>query len=404
MALIKKFVNSVTLSYYYFAINEVINHAAALTFYFLLSFIPILLLSTIFIRTFLSGYPFIESDFFDLINKIDPELMKYFMKVKLLDIEHSINFGVLGFISLSLSSVLFTRSILRAFNIIYTTPKSKIILGFFMPFILNFFTIIFIIFFILAKIIIEILVGYITVPLLSEYLNMLKSFMGNTLFPIIAITLITTIYYISLSWKRISTMTAIIGGFLFTFSIFVVNILFYKVFSLAKYNLIYGSLGTLIFSLFWLYVVFLLFMFFAQFTYVIYNYDFLMLRIFVENLLGSNSFITKLVLNGRSYITNKYCLEYKVDEILIMGRTVYYDTYLICEGMVQLLRGSEEVGIFNAKDILFLDKYKTEENEDIKIRILEDTIALRIGTKDLDRIVHVSKGVRDIMIERAFSI
>ena len=129
-----------------------------------------------------------------------------------------------------------------------------------------------------------------------------------------------------------------------------------------------------------------------------------MLRIFVENLLGSNSFITKLVLNWRSYITNKYCLEYKVDEILIVGRTVYYDTYLICEGMVQLLRGSEEVGIFNAKDILFLDKYKTEENEDIKIRILEDTIALRIGTKDLDRIVHVSKGVRDIMIERAFSI
>ena len=250
-----------------------INHAAALAFYFLLSVMPSLLLIIITAKKLLVIYPDFTLKMLDYIESINPTLTNFINSTNILNTKGDINYSYVGVFSLILAASLFFKALIRAFDIICKGTNRGFIMGFFIPYIYTLISVIFIIVITIIQIgshiYINFLFDFIPFRLPKSVYFVIEGFF----IPTVIIAVATFLTYYTLSFKTIGIKTSFYGSLLFSLLFYITNILFNKLYNPSFYNYLYGSIGYIIILLVWLYIAFILFLYFADFSYNFSHYD-----------------------------------------------------------------------------------------------------------------------------------
>jgi membrane protein len=249
-----------------------INHAAALAFYFILSIMPSLLLIVISAKKLLTIYPDFTLKILEYIGNINPSLSNFINSTNILSTEGDIKYRYVGIFSLILAASLFFKALTRSFDIICKSMKKGFITGFFFPYIYTIISVILIILMafihIGSQIYINFFFDFMPLNILKTIHFLIESFFIPTFF----IFITTFVSYYALSFKSIGLKSSLYGSLWFSLFLYFINILFKELYNPSFYNYLYGSIGYIIILLIWLYTIFILFLYFAAFSYNFKHY------------------------------------------------------------------------------------------------------------------------------------
>ncbi len=250
-----------------FVVDTCMSHAAALSFYVVLSIIPLLFV-LISVGSYIVGS---TSSFFPYIISI----LKQFMPDISPAVTHDVGtllqkrgaIGVLGFIFLLFSSDLALLEAKRSLDVIFRLEKRKnplfikgksmlvIVIG---GVVVSFLFIITPIFKVLIKL---------DLPLLSTTLYVIAQVLSSRIFAFFMIFLLFTSAYYFLPSKRIDRKYIIIAGGITTILWTVVRVLFsWYLTHHSGINIVYGSIAAIIVTILWVYYTSLIFLFSAEFV------------------------------------------------------------------------------------------------------------------------------------------
>lgn len=248
--------------------NGDVNQAAAMAFYSILSAIPLFILTIIFAGYFFSSYPNVSEDIIDAIRGFNP----YFSEKLLTQLgqierkKHLLGWaGLLGLVGLS--SMIF-NSMETALNIIFRSRKRR---NYFISKLLAFSMI-------PAGWIIgsvSLIISYAAALLvkqsveIAEGLNISLGFMSGALLRYVVPYLITVIFfyfiYRIIPSNKIRPAVALGGSALFALLMEIAKQLFtWYIANYTRYNVIFGSLGTIVILFIWAFYVALIFLFCAE--------------------------------------------------------------------------------------------------------------------------------------------
>ncbi len=250
-----------------FVTDTCLSHAAALSFYVVLSIIPLLFV-LISVGSYIVGS---AHRFFPYIISILKQFMPDISPAAVNDVGNLLKkrgtIGVLGFIFLLFSSDLALLEAKRSLDVIFRLEKRKnplfikgksmlvIIVG---GIVVSFLFIITPIFKVLIKL---------DLPLISTTLYVIAQILSSRIFAFFMIFLLFTSAYYFLPSKRIDRKYTIIAGGITTVLWTAVRVLFswYLAYH-SKINIVYGSLAAIIVTILWIYYTSLIFLFSAEFV------------------------------------------------------------------------------------------------------------------------------------------
>ncbi|TYB36238.1 MAG: hypothetical protein FXF49_00810 [Flexistipes sinusarabici] len=290
----KRILARIYLSIHYFFANKLMNFAANLTFFFLLSFIPMLLIISV-VLTNLPVPAEITSEIIKTIKSINPDLIGYILKsagdTHILT-KNALNFGIFGAVSLFLTSLLFVRALKAAFSVIFSKKDQKWgFLNFFIPVIMEIMALIMLIAVIALKIILNIVSKFFDKSFLQDFTFIINALENIVYMPIVILLAISWLSYFLMSRGGINLKVSLYSSIGFCISLYLLNIVFTNIFDMAFYSLIYGSLGTLIFGLLWLYILFCLFLFWGEFGYVFERVRWITIKMYIESKITETNII-----------------------------------------------------------------------------------------------------------------
>lgn len=263
-SIIKKILGALFLSVHYFGKNNLILNAGALTFYFIISLVPVFLIILTISNIIAISNEEIILDILGSMKNLNPVAISVLYGI----IENSKNinifsFGISGVISILLTSLLFSKSLNISFIKILEIKQKKLT-GVLVPFILNILglTVLLLALFIKIGLLIinKFLFKYVNIDL--DYIVALLS--NLLMAPKLLVFLIIFLSYQILSNKKFSFKISLFITLLFSISVYLLNKLYFAFISINYYKAIYGQIGLLIFSLYWLYLIFISYLFFAQ--------------------------------------------------------------------------------------------------------------------------------------------
>jgi membrane protein len=250
-----------------FVADTCMSHAAALSFYVVLSVIPLLFV-LISVGSYIVGstnsfFPYIISILKQFIPDISPAVINDVGTL----LQKRGTIGVLGFIFLLFSSDLALLEAKRSLDVIFRLEKRKnplfikgksmlvIIVG---GIAVSFLFIITPIFKVLIKL---------DLPLLSTTLYVIAQILSSRIFAFFMIFLLFTAAYYFLPSKRIDRKYIIIAGGITTILWTAVRVLFsWYLTHHSRINIVYGSLAAIIITILWVYYTSLIFLFSAEFV------------------------------------------------------------------------------------------------------------------------------------------
>ena len=248
--------------------NGDVNQAAAMALYSILSAIPLFILTIIVTGYFFSSYPNVSEDIIDAIRGFNPYFSEKFL-AQLVQIErkkHLLGWtGLLGLVGLS--SMVF-NSMETALNIIFCSRKKR---NYFVSKLLAFSMI-------PAGWIIgsvSLIISYMAALLvkqsveIAEGLNISLGVMSGALLRYAVPYLITVIFfyfiYRIIPADKIRPAVALTGSALFALLMEIAKQLFtWYIANYTRYNVIFGSLGTMVILVIWAFYVALIFLFCAE--------------------------------------------------------------------------------------------------------------------------------------------
>ncbi len=251
---------------------SLINHGAALAFYFLLSIMPSLLLIIISAKKLLTIYPDFTTKLLDYIENINPSLSNLIESTNTIVTKGDINYSYIGIFSLILASSLFFKALTRSFDIICKSVTKGIITGFILPYIYTIFSVVLIILIALIQVASQLYLHYFFDFIPFKTPKIIYFIIEGFFIPTCLVFVTTFITYYSLSFKSIGINASFYGSLLFSILLYFTNILFNRLYNPSLYNYLYGSIGYIIILLIWLYTIFILFLYFAAFAYTFHNY------------------------------------------------------------------------------------------------------------------------------------
>ncbi len=248
--------------------NGDVNQAAAMAFYSILSTIPLFILTIIVAGYFFSSYPNVSESIIDAIREFNP----YFSEKLLAQLgqvyrkKHLLGWaGLLGLVGLS--SMIF-NSMETALNIIFRSRKKR---NYFVSKLLAFSMIP------AGWIIgsISLVISYVASMLvkqsveIAEGLNISLGAMSGALLRYAVPYLITVIFfyfvYRIIPADKIRSAVALAGSALFALLMEIAKQLFtWYIANYTRYNIIFGSLGTIVILVIWAFYVALIFLFCAE--------------------------------------------------------------------------------------------------------------------------------------------
>lgn len=345
---LKSFLQRIIISFDLFNKNELLNHAGASAFFFLLSVAPVLFLLVMIFERLVQVYPGFSEGFFHLLARFNPGITRDTLAGVGLLSRRSVAVDIIGVLTMLWFSRLILLGIQRGLGIIFPADKPRtpitqnlIALALLPPLIL----------FIVVIVFISIGLDVSNTLALnrlstSSFLNGLLGFLGGLL-PYAVLFLLIFSAYKLIPVERPKTAAALLGALLCTAGVAVVQVLIAKVFNVARFNLIYGVLGSLILTLIGIYIVFQLFFIFAQFTYVTDRFDVLaverMLR-FRGRKAGKGGKLGRYLFNRPERLMRKLAREHPAGDVLFREGDGDRDIFFVYEGTIgiHLETGGEE--------------------------------------------------------------
>lgn len=334
------FAQRIVISYTYFMRNELRNHAAAAAFYMLLSIIPLVLLLFYIGDTFLDKYPNFSDEVFYLLSTISDRLSPEMFSE--LGISRKVGgaLGIMGLLNLVWSSRLILIAVQRAFFVIFPSEKKR-----------NFFIENGVAIVILP--IVFLLVSVLGVfsglkGLLFDYLMFYgisgEAFIRVLDFFSVMLSFVTGFALVFVSYryipvKRPDSKSAAGGTLLFIILYSLVKLIAFELFHMFSINTAYGIVGSIIVMLMWAYFVFMIFFFCAQFVFVCYRADILIL-----NMLFSSEKPSPRFMRMNQHLLDKYSRRLKNGEVLFRQGDRSYDVYYLQEGVLDIFIDGRKVG------------------------------------------------------------
>ncbi len=265
--MVKKVRSILTMTIDRFVTDTCLSHAAALSFYVVLSIIPMLFV-VISVGSYIVGsthsfFPYIMSILRQFVPDISPAVSADVGKL----LSKRSTIGVVGFIFLLFASDLALLEAKRSLDVIFRLEKRKnplfiksksmlvIIVG---GIVVAFLFIITPIFKVLIKL---------DLPLISKTLYVVAQILSSRMFAFLMIFLLFTAAYYFLPSKRIDRTYTLLAGGITTVLWTIVRTLFswYLTYH-SKINIVYGSLAAIIIIILWVYYTSLIFLFSAEFV------------------------------------------------------------------------------------------------------------------------------------------
>jgi len=400
------FLQKILLSTNLFLKNELINHAGACAFFFFLSITPLFLLILISFDRYLASYPDVSAHFFDFLKTINENLDKDFLvKIGILNV-NTTAIGIFGILNLLWAGRWVIIGIQRGLGIIFPAEKAR------PPIMVNILSFLFL----SILLVISVLVTFVSVGLKFLESILSESLMIQTLFqsllpllkgilPVLMTFLVIFAAYRFVPIKRPKTLPSLIGAVFCSLSVILLHVLFAKFFNVARYNVIYGVLGSLILMVLWMHFSFILFFFFAEFTFVSDKIDILVLErmyVFQSQQDRKGKKIGKFLFSHPEQVFEKYAIYYSPGEILFQEGDGSTDIYFIYQGSIGIYRTVNEterkIAVIQEGEIFGEMAYLLEESRTATAKAETDTILMVITPDIFEELLLVNRIVsRDVI-------
>lgn len=339
---LQAFLQKVSLSLDLFIKNELFNHAGAATFFFFLSIPPALLLVLFAFDRFLFSYPEASAVFFDFLKDINKNLdRELLVKIGLLNL-NTAAVGIFGLFNLLWAGRAILTSIQRGLSVIFPGRTSR------PPLIENIFSLFILTVLLVASFLITFTsIGFNIVQNLLVDNFIIQAFFHSLLpimrrfLPFMLILVLIFLAYRVVPEKRPNTLSSLVSAVACALSISLLHVLFSKFFTLARYNMVYGVLGTLILISIWVYFSFILFFFFAEFTFVLDKSDILVLeRMFLFRFRRpkNDKKVQRFLFKHPARIFDKYSKRCGTGETLFREGEKSTDIYFVDQGAIDIMR------------------------------------------------------------------
>ena len=337
---LRSFLQKIAMCVKLFIRNELPNHAGAAAFYFLLSVPPVIMLFLFFFSPYLSTHPSFTNNVVDLLQRLHPSLNEQTLgQLGLMNIGGTV-VGVFSLLNLVWAARLVSLGIIRGLGVIFPSQKARSPL---MQNVIAFAALSLLL--ILIVIVVFLSLGIQLFQGMTEDSRFARSFFqvisrilpGATAFLVIFLT------YRFIPPKRPRTFSAIKGSLFCTAGISLIQFLFSRFISVARFNLIYGLLGSLILLLVGMHFTFILYFFFAEFTHVADNYEVLMLsRMYRLRRRTKTGKIEQMLFQLPERLFKKYTREYQEGDILFQEGDENPTIFFVYQGEVGIYLESGE--------------------------------------------------------------
>ncbi|NNM81704.1 MAG: cyclic nucleotide-binding domain-containing protein [Burkholderiales bacterium] len=265
--------------------TEMMNHAAAVAYYFLLAIVPLLLILIFIFNSAFSGHPDLHARFIALIASLGVALnIDPLKSINLSSASGRLTGGV-SILTLLWSASGLMQSVQSTFDVIFADHEER-----------NFIS-----GWVISLIVVPLsclIVGFsmfwsyldahpdfiITGILAADWLINAAIHLAEWLVPIFLLWIAVFLAYSRLPVERPPLVPTLVSSVLCTLSILIAKGSLGHALKVDKYNMIYGSTGTIIFALLWVFIACIIFFLWAQFLYAAGKIDVIALeKIFLES-------------------------------------------------------------------------------------------------------------------------
>ena len=312
--------------------TEMQNHAAAVAYYFLLAIAPLLFIIIFIFNTALGDHPGLHARFIALISSLD--LALNIDPLRSLNISSSSGrlTGGVSIVTLLWSSSGLMQSVQSTFDVIFADGKER-------NFISGWAISLLVVPLACLIVMLAIFWGYlgehpafvITGSAFADGLINSAIHVAEAVVPVLLLWGAIFLAYYRLPLRRPAFMPTVVSSVLCALTIVLAKAVLSHALSVDKYNMIYGSVGAIIFALIWVFSACVIFFLWAEFLHVAGKIDVIALeKIFLQSREGGK-FARKIedfLFRRSSRLFEKYGRHYPEGaEIIVQGedsRTVYY--------------------------------------------------------------------------------
>ncbi len=369
----KRIISAFLLSVYYFFSNGLLNHAASLAFFFILSVVPALMFSVYFSSLLLVKNQAIYEQVLIVVKEFNNFIWNFLSNgdYGIYSLSFS-DVGIFGIAALLFSSTLFVRSILRAFEQIFNEPCYKsLIFSYFVPIFINLFSVLLIIILISSMVILKILMNKLGIEFINKYLNVSVITGLLSTFPLVILFFTSFFMYKIFAWNKIRLKTALMISLLFSLNIYLIKYLLNEnIFAPSQIN-IYGSASIFLLTIISFYVVYIFFLFWIQFGFIFENTNILVLRFIIDS--DKSVLFRENVINFIYPVIKKNVDILKTNEKIIIENDKLENIYFISKGKIKI--GGN---IFEENENSFFIPSDLIEKNGGQILSLEDSIVINM--------------------------
>jgi membrane protein len=371
----------ITLSF--FLRHELRNHAAAAAYYLLLSLIPMVLLLIYIFDNFLTNYPRFSEDLFLILEMFNANLNKETFDQLGISKKLGGAIGVFGALNLLWSSRLILLAIQRAFAVIFPSDKTRNFIWenaiAFIVLPVVFVTVLIIAVLNGAK---EIILSYLNFYGFDiQYFDLFFSLITNAVPAVLAFIMVFMSYKF-IPVKRPGTRSALKGSFLFLSVFIICRVGVMSIFDMITVNSAYGVVGSVILIMMWTYFVFVLYFFCAQYVFVGFKRDVLILDRLFSSEKPTDSF---MMLNKK--VLDKYTKMLRGGDILCFQGEESKEVYYLRRGRLKVVIGDKYIADINTGEVFGEMAHLTGENRTATVVADGDCDVIVLPPKVFDEIL-----------------
>jgi membrane protein len=373
----------VTLSVQLFLRNELGNHAAAIAFYFLLSIAPIVLL-LLYAVNHLIQLPVLAERLPELFVALWDQLNLGNLKMLgLLPEQTQAAASGASVLTLLFASRGLLNALQSAFRVIFSGGKR----GFIQSVLISLLAMPLALALIILVIVGQHVLDYLSrmallAPLLATGLGL-----GGGVLVFLLVWLLVFLACYRMPLPPAKPALAALISLLCTLSFVLLKAVFGYVVSLHNYQAIYGTLGTLVFSLIWLYVVALVFLFWAQCQYAIGRVDVLGLE---QLFLRQNNARERKLLGSSERLVHKYGQIHRAGTRLINAGETSQLSYFLHSGTVGMYQDARKIAELEPGQLFGEMAYLLNEPRTVDVRAETDVQLLVIPPPLLEQLMAAS--------------
>lgn len=326
--------------------NELLYHAAATAFFFLLSITPIFLMLLLTFNKYLTSFPDISDEFFAFLKNINSNIDKNFLiRIGLINVKAKVA-GTIGLLNLLWAGCWILTAIQKGLEIVFKSQKIRTTL------VMNVLSLLALIVMLgLAFLVAVISIGLNFFQAMMAdnffFLRLISSFMPviRELLPFLSIFLLIFLSYRFVPGTKPTTLSSLKGALWCALAVILLHLLMARFLGVTRFNIIYGVLGSLILMLLWVHFTFVLYFFFAEYTYVSDNIDSLTIgRMYFFRLQSDikGKIIERFLFKHPKRVFEKYVRHYQAGETIFREGDDTTDIFYVYRGRISVYRGIEE--------------------------------------------------------------